>query len=1122
MGAVYLAKGCSELTLGLGGLVPGRCVLCLRRWGLLFCSGSHLMEEDLSRLGQSLVLTEEEELGEVLPAGIWHSDPDSSGFHVVGQVLSHKPYRVEALKTVLQSSLNPAKGMDITFIENDRFLLKFVHSLDRDRVLASGPWAFEKNLIVLAKVSEEDDPVVVDLSWCEFFIRIHGLPLGKMTTKMARFIGGKIAPNYSGDIFSYERLPNFCYLYGRIGHISKWCESRFQSGFVDPGDNLPYGPWLRSASRTDSRTRFPCYGNAPLNAQTYRPRFNSRQDSLPSTFGEPKWGSAIFGDFPQPAAPPAVFPPSTDIPSYAQVNSALSPSFPLASPAFPQMSPVCNSLPYINLSVPPSLISIPVSIEPITPLPSSPHSEVTKTNPVHLSQSSPVPHPSVTNKPQTTQSQVPPLPKKCKYTKKTRPTTESNPIITPSLLSKRKLEDEDFQHASLPISKKRLGNPSTVKGLRDLLRDNNPLLVFLAETKCSPSQVENIKRKLNLFGCCVESKGRSGGLALLWHKSIEVQLQSFSSYHIDVSVQFCEMDDWWRFFGFYGEPDSSKRTDFWKLVRRLHSQSDRSWLCAGDFNEILGHSKKEGSPLRAEWQIRNFRECLTDCALHDLGYQGSIFTWCNNQQEPHTVRERLDRACANAAWSLAFLEACVRHLASPYSDHSPLLIELRSRVRWNLLGSRRRFRFEAAWLQESGCEELIASAWPSTGVSLREKVKAVEGKLSEETKARALSEKAELTKLILQEEVFWKQRSKVLWLKEGDRNTCFFHAKANQRHHTNAIRKLRKPDGSWTDSVEGVKQCILDYFQEVVTSSRPLSDDIQSGTEHLPTVVDPVMAEDLLRPYTDSEPQSLSQYRPISLCNVVYKIASKSITNRLKPWLDRIISPAQSAFVPGRLITDNVLLAFETNHFLNIHSKGRKHFMNLKLDISKAYDRVEWPFLQRVLGKLGFPSVFVDLIMLCVSSVSYSFLLSGRQFGSISPQRGLRQGDPLFPYLFLLCTESLSSLFWVAEELGTIPGVAVCRGAQGWHEKSLSQTGKVILIQAVVQAIPSYAMSCFRLPKTLLQEFQSLAANFFWHDGDRGRIHWLAWDRMCKSKLDGGLGFRNLEAFNLALLAKQL
>ncbi|KAL0292086.1 UNVERIFIED_CONTAM: putative mitochondrial protein [Sesamum calycinum] len=103
--------------------------------------------------------------------------------------------------------------------------------------------------------------------------------------------------------------------------------------------------------------------------------------------------------------------------------------------------------------------------------------------------------------------------------------------------------------------------------------------------------------------------------------------------------------------------------------------------------------------------------------------------------------------------------------------------------------------------------------------------------------------------------------------------------------------------------------------------------------------------------------------------------------------------------------------------------------MNLKLDISKAYDRVEWSFLKRVLGKLGFPSAFIDLIMLCISSVSYSFVLSGSQFGSISPQRGLRQGDPLSPYLFLLCTESLSALFREAADRGSVRGVAVCSGA---------------------------------------------------------------------------------------------
>ncbi|KAL0312168.1 UNVERIFIED_CONTAM: hypothetical protein Sradi_5616100 [Sesamum radiatum] len=94
-------------------------------------------------------------------------------------------------------------------------------------------------------------------------------------------------------------------------------------------------------------------------------------------------------------------------------------------------------------------------------------------------------------------------------------------------------------------------------------------------------------------------------------------------------------------------------------------------------------------------------------------------------------------------------------------------------------------------------------------------------------------------------------------------------------------------------------------------------------------------------------PEYLTQFRPFSLCNVVYKIASKSIANRLKPLLDSIISPTQSAFVPDRLISDNILLAFELNHFMNTKSKGGQGWMALKLDVSKAYDKVEWSFLQQ-------------------------------------------------------------------------------------------------------------------------------------------------------------------------------
>ena len=128
----------------------------------------------------------------------------------------------------------------------------------------------------------------------------------------------------------------------------------------------------------------------------------------------------------------------------------------------------------------------------------------------------------------------------------------------------------------------------------------------------------------------------------------------------------------------------------------------------------------------------------------------------------------------------------------------------------------------------------------------------------------------------------------------------------------------------------------------------------------------------------------LSQFLPISLCNVLYKIASKVIANRLKLVLPEIISIEQSAFVPGRLITDNIIVAYECLHAM-MKKRGKIGSCEVKLDMYKAYDHVEWVFLTAMLLKLGFDDSWVQLIMACASSVEYKVRFNSFETETIIP-----------------------------------------------------------------------------------------------------------------------------------------
>ena len=124
--------------------------------------------------------------------------------------------------------------------------------------------------------------------------------------------------------------------------------------------------------------------------------------------------------------------------------------------------------------------------------------------------------------------------------------------------------------------------------------------------------------------------------------------------------------------------------------------------------------------------------------------------------------------------------------------------------------------------------------------------------------------------------------------------------------------------------------------------------------------------------------------------------------------LPSLISPMQTTFIEGRMGTDNVIIAQELIYSLR-KRKGRTGFMVVKIDLEKAYDRLEWSFIKMVLEHFGFPEMLINLIMCCVSTTTTSILFNGGKLDSFQPSRGIRQGDPISPYLFLLCMEFLGA-----------------------------------------------------------------------------------------------------------------
>ncbi|XP_030963604.1 uncharacterized protein LOC115984727 [Quercus lobata] len=475
--------------------------------------------------------------------------------------------------------------------------------------------------------------------------------------------------------------------------------------------------------------------------------------------------------------------------------------------------------------------------------------------------------------------------------------------------------------------------------------------------------------------------------------------------------------------------------------------------------------------------------------------------------------------------------------------------------------------------------------------------------------------KFEVNEFLRMEEQMWQQRSRTHWLLSGDSNTKYFHNRASHRFRRNSISELRDSHGVLFSGEENVSAMIVDFYTKLFSSSNPsgletvvqhtkrvVSADMNVGLIEEFTRLEVETALKQMAPlkapgpngmppiffqhYWDSigddvvkvvlfclntsdvlpglnhtfitlipkvkSPELIYEFLPIALCNVLYKLVSKVLANRLKRVLPQIISESQSAFQLDKAISDNILVAFETLHHMKMKKVGKVGHVAIKLDMSKAYDRLEWEFLKKIMEKMGFHPTWVGWIM------EYDSLLFCRaRLGDVVAIQALlglyekASGQMInsakttlfFSKNVLDATkEPIKNLLGVAEikEYKKYLGLPAVMGRnkkaslnyikdrvwgklQGWKEKLLSQAGKEVLLKVVVQAIPTFAMSCFRLPVGLCQDIEMLIRKFWWGQrGDRRNIHWKKWEVLCKPKLEGGLGFKDLCKFNEAMLAKQI
>eukprot|EP00253_Pinus_taeda_P003315 PITA_03315 len=527
---------------------------------------------------------------------------------------------------------------------------------------------------------------------------------------------------------------------------------------------------------------------------------------------------------------------------------------------------------------------------------------------------------------------------------------------------------------------------------------------------------------------------------------------------------------------------------------------------------------------------------MSDHELIDIIPKNRKYTWNNKRLGPGNIMERLDRILVNISLLSSFAAGHTKILSTTASDHFPILLTMDSHSQLGPIP----FRYNPLWRNNAEAETIIESTWKhhvegSPSHIWETKIRNTRKALKEwaKLKNKEWEIQGQLIHIKRAKETKWRFKSRHLWLKEGDKNTAYFHKQATVRKVRNNVNAITDNKGSQHNNQESIKRDVSLHFKILLTENQDEA-DYSELLQHLPKGISQEVSDSLNREITEEDirkaiwtlqpdkspgpdgfpinfyrdhwhlirkdlvkmlrgiqrkgkmggftnstflalipkenrPTSFSRFRPISLCNSSYKIFTKIIATRLQPLLPSLISENQGGFLSNRQIHDTITLVQEAIH--SSTSRQEKGFV-LKLDLANAFDRVRHSFLFAVLRKMGFNSAFISTIAACISGPWISPLINGRPCEAFQFTRGLRQGCPLSPYLFILMAESFSRALDYNKRVGLISGIKFGNGVKNINHSQFADD--TLLIGGASTTIT-------RRFKTLLDQFMEYsggAVNF--------------------------------------------